>query len=196
MESDWNNTASAAPQFPVQSVKPSSSAYPPGSRPCVVCKNVHLSCDRGRPCSRCVRIGREADCVDPPETHRGRTKLSDGPAKRKPKHSSDHQSITPQLTFANHPLLGGTFENHFSSEFGEKQIAAPCTTTNIDQLMAEGRVWYYYTKTIILGCTHELASYLGYQIHELIGLPSTVLEPPEVRRSLRLVQFLIPFPFL
>jgi hypothetical protein len=176
MEAEFNQPSSTAipsEQLP-SGMSSSLPTYPAGSRPCVVCKNVHLSCDRARPCSRCVRIGRETDCIDPPDIPRGRAK-ADGPAKRKPKRTSDHQSITPQLTFTNHPQLAGTFENP-AMVGGEQPVAA----SGIDLQMAEGRVWYYYTRTVILGCTHELASYLGYQIHDLIGLPSNVLEPPEV----------------
>lgn len=181
MEPDWNffsSPASSSISEPQGSAN-TSTVYPPGSRPCVVCKNVHLSCDRARPCSRCVRIGREADCVDPPEAHRGRSKASDGPIKRKPKHDTKPKSdlsMTPQLTFTNHPQLAGAFGNSANGE----RPAAPTDIEDIGEQMAEGRVWYYYTRTVILGCTQELASYLGYQIHELIGLPSTVLEPPEV----------------
>lgn len=54
------NNQPASTFQPQPQTSPKQSSYvppPPGSRPCSVCKNVHLSCDRQRPCSRCVRLG-------------------------------------------------------------------------------------------------------------------------------------------
>ncbi len=37
---------------------------PKRKRACVVCKAAHAACDRGTPCSRCVALGKGAECKE------------------------------------------------------------------------------------------------------------------------------------
>ena len=47
---------------------------------CVHCKKAHLACDEGRPCRRCIHLGK-TDCVDVEHKRRGRPRTS--PEKKK-----------------------------------------------------------------------------------------------------------------
>jgi hypothetical protein len=49
-------------------------------RACVHCKKAHLACDEGRPCRRCLHLGK-TDCVDVEHKRRGRPRTS--PEKKK-----------------------------------------------------------------------------------------------------------------
>ncbi|KAL7752581.1 arp2/3 complex subunit [Sorochytrium milnesiophthora] len=45
---------------------------------CVNCKLSHVACNATRPCQRCIRLGKQATCVDAERKKRGRPKLSPG----------------------------------------------------------------------------------------------------------------------
>ena len=42
---------------------PGAAENPKQNRPCAVCKLNHVACDRGRPCLRCRRVGKEKECI-------------------------------------------------------------------------------------------------------------------------------------
>ncbi|KAI3650736.1 hypothetical protein MP228_004217 [Amoeboaphelidium protococcarum] len=53
--------------------KTPGSVIPIGSQGivgCLNCRTSHVSCDKGRPCSRCVRLGTTAHCIDPPSARK------------------------------------------------------------------------------------------------------------------------------
>jgi hypothetical protein len=50
-------------------------------RPCATCQARHVSCDRGRPCSRCVEAGEGHRCTDPPQRPRKRGRPSSTPVR-------------------------------------------------------------------------------------------------------------------
>lgn len=156
---------------------PKATSYvppPPGSRPCVVCKSVHLSCDRARPCSRCVRLGREKDCCDPPEYQRGRPKLAEGAVKRKKSECdrSGHSSLRSlQADYFVEPT--SAFEDCIG-------FVGPVSPAKMKHLVAQGRLWYYWNRPAILGCSPEFASYMDYPMNEVIGLSFDRIHPPEV----------------
>ena len=136
---------------------------PPDSRPCVVCKKVHLSCDRMRPCVRCIRLQREADCCDPPSSRRGR-KNRDGeeekPRDENPaptrvkleKRQKPNDSISPEPTL---DVISRTIPD---------QISDPLSAAIRDGVLR--MFWNHY---YIVGCTQEYAAMLGYK-QEVGGL--------------------------
>ncbi|KAI9364492.1 hypothetical protein DFJ73DRAFT_792642, partial [Zopfochytrium polystomum] len=71
---------------------------------CAHCKTSHVACDSGRPCQRCIRIGKASTCVDAEQKKRGRpcsTKkampLVPGPFQRLPNlvGAASHPHPTP-----------------------------------------------------------------------------------------------------
>ncbi|KAN0064654.1 hypothetical protein ACQY0O_002284 [Thecaphora frezii] len=44
---------------------------------CLNCKRAHLACDVGRPCRRCVNLGKSDTCIDVQHKKRGRPRLKD-----------------------------------------------------------------------------------------------------------------------
>eukprot|EP01122_Echinamoeba_exundans_P004497 TRINITY_DN1454_c0_g1_i2.p1 TRINITY_DN1454_c0_g1~~TRINITY_DN1454_c0_g1_i2.p1 ORF type:complete len:106 (+),score=2.96 TRINITY_DN1454_c0_g1_i2:59-376(+) len=44
---------------------------PSAAQACLPCRNKHKRCDGGKPCAKCVRIGRAGDCVYAPPKRRG-----------------------------------------------------------------------------------------------------------------------------
>lgn len=53
----------------------SSKTHVPSA--CVNCKRAHLACDVGRPCRRCISLGKQSTCEDVQHKKRGRPKLKD-----------------------------------------------------------------------------------------------------------------------
>lgn len=49
---------------------------------CLNCKRAHLACDVGRPCRRCVNLGKSDTCVDVQHKKRGRPRLKDRPTSQ------------------------------------------------------------------------------------------------------------------
>lgn len=120
---------------------------------------------------------RQKECVDPPVQPRGRpaTDTTD-PAiirRRKNNRNPDH---VPQKKIAKVTIIQ------------QPQVELPAsldesiahTNRQIEAIMAQGRLAYYWTKNTIIGCTPEFADYLGYKQSELIGVSTDVLQPPEV----------------
>lgn len=55
---------------------------------CIHCKKAHLACDEGRPCKRCIHLGK-TDCIDVEHKRRGRPRSS-------PEKKRTAQISTPQ----------------------------------------------------------------------------------------------------
>ncbi|KAH8556360.1 hypothetical protein BGW37DRAFT_524577 [Umbelopsis sp. PMI_123] len=54
-----------------------TKAKPPNAiKACASCKASHVACDAGRPCQRCIRLGKVDTCVDATRKKRGRPKNS------------------------------------------------------------------------------------------------------------------------
>ncbi|OXB35494.1 hypothetical protein LQV05_006242 [Cryptococcus neoformans] len=49
------------------------------SSACGPCKRAHLACDIGRPCKRCINMGKQNQCEDVPHKKRGRPKVARPP---------------------------------------------------------------------------------------------------------------------
>ncbi|CBQ72460.1 conserved hypothetical protein [Sporisorium reilianum SRZ2] len=49
---------------------------------CLNCKRAHLACDVGRPCRRCVNLGKSDTCIDVQHKKRGRPRLKDRPSSQ------------------------------------------------------------------------------------------------------------------
>ncbi|PWY99859.1 hypothetical protein BCV70DRAFT_200766 [Testicularia cyperi] len=49
---------------------------------CLNCKRAHLACDVGRPCRRCINLGKSDTCIDVQHKKRGRPRLKDRPASQ------------------------------------------------------------------------------------------------------------------
>ncbi|CDU25792.1 uncharacterized protein SPSC_05963 [Sporisorium scitamineum] len=49
---------------------------------CLNCKRAHLACDVGRPCRRCINLGKSDTCVDVQHKKRGRPRLKDRPSSQ------------------------------------------------------------------------------------------------------------------
>ncbi|TKY86507.1 hypothetical protein EX895_004656 [Sporisorium graminicola] len=73
MTSPGSDEASPAGRKPVKAHVPSA---------CLNCKRAHLACDVGRPCRRCVNLGKSDTCIDVQHKKRGRPRLKDRPSSQ------------------------------------------------------------------------------------------------------------------
>ncbi|WVQ74243.1 hypothetical protein IAR50_003840 [Cryptococcus sp. DSM 104548] len=76
-------TATASPPPPAQIKRVGGKANV--SSACGPCKRAHLACDVGRPCKRCINMGKQDQCEDVPHKKRGRPKVP-RPALGEPYH--------------------------------------------------------------------------------------------------------------
>ncbi|TYJ53250.1 hypothetical protein B9479_006117 [Cryptococcus floricola] len=77
------DTATASPPPPAQIKRVGGKANV--SSACGPCKRAHLACDVGRPCKRCINMGKQDQCEDVPHKKRGRPKVP-RPALGEPYH--------------------------------------------------------------------------------------------------------------
>ncbi|KAK9319437.1 hypothetical protein V1517DRAFT_332577 [Lipomyces orientalis] len=101
--------ASATSTEPSQPLARSTSVGGATRRPkphviaaCSNCKKAHLACDVGRPCQRCINLGKQDTCVDVRHKKRGRPRLrNDLPVVRNRSSSaSTSASTSPVTTFS------------------------------------------------------------------------------------------------
>ncbi len=65
---------------PSQAGRKPAKAHVPSA--CLNCKRAHLACDVGRPCRRCVNLGKSDTCIDVQHKKRGRPRLKDRPSSQ------------------------------------------------------------------------------------------------------------------
>ncbi|RSH85417.1 hypothetical protein EHS25_004813 [Saitozyma podzolica] len=82
-QSSRGQTASPAVEQPTGPVIRRVDGKEKVSSACGPCKRAHLACDVGRPCKRCINMGKEDQCEDIPHKKRGRPKAVK-PALRQP----------------------------------------------------------------------------------------------------------------
>lgn len=65
---------------PSQAGRKPAKAHVPSA--CLNCKRAHLACDVGRPCRRCVNLGKSDTCIDVQHKKRGRPRLKARPSSQ------------------------------------------------------------------------------------------------------------------
>ncbi|KAJ9476318.1 hypothetical protein PHBOTO_006393 [Pseudozyma hubeiensis] len=65
---------------PSQAARKQAKAHVPSA--CLNCKRAHLACDVGRPCRRCINLGKSDTCIDVQHKKRGRPRLKDRPSSQ------------------------------------------------------------------------------------------------------------------
>lgn len=73
LASPTSDASSGASRKPAKAHVPSA---------CLNCKRAHLACDVGRPCRRCINLGKSDTCVDVQHKKRGRPRLKDRPTSQ------------------------------------------------------------------------------------------------------------------
>ncbi|EST07030.2 PAS domain protein [Kalmanozyma brasiliensis GHG001] len=63
-----------------QASRKQAKAHVPSA--CLNCKRAHLACDVGRPCRRCINLGKSDTCIDVQHKKRGRPRLKDRPSSQ------------------------------------------------------------------------------------------------------------------
>ncbi|KAI9286996.1 hypothetical protein BC943DRAFT_379055 [Umbelopsis sp. AD052] len=71
-----NSTSSNYPNSDSSEVTVGKAKPPYVIKACASCKASHVACDPGRPCQRCIRLGKTDTCVDATRKKRGRPKNS------------------------------------------------------------------------------------------------------------------------
>lgn len=79
-ESSSAAVVSPSTEEPPQAGRKPAKAHVPSA--CLNCKRAHLACDVGRPCRRCVNLGKSDTCIDVQHKKRGRPRLKDRPSSQ------------------------------------------------------------------------------------------------------------------